>query len=54
MAEFFRDIYGIDPARRDPRTGAPGLRAAAAVLRRYPDDIAVPRVPRVLRAVLGR
>lgn len=54
MAEFFHDISCIDPARRDPRTGAPRLRAAAAVLRRYPDDITVPGVPRLLLAVLGR
>lgn len=52
MAEFFADLYGID--RRNPRTGAPRLRAVAAVLRRYPDDIAVPRVPRLLLDLLGR
>lgn len=52
MAAFFADVYAID--RRDPRTGAPRLRAAAAVLRRYPDDIAVPGVPRLLLDLLGR
>jgi quercetin dioxygenase-like cupin family protein len=54
MAQFFADIYSVDPAGRDPRTGAPRLRAAARILRRYPDDITVPGVPRVLLAVLGR
>jgi hypothetical protein len=52
MAAFFADLYGID--RRDPRTGAPRLRAVAAVLRRYPDDITVPGVPRPVLALLGR
>ena len=54
MAQFFADVYAIDAAERHPRTGAPRLRAAARVLRRYPDDIAVPGVPRLLLAVLGR
>lgn len=54
MAEFFAALYGIDPARRDPRTGAPRLRAVAAVLRRHPADITVPGVPRLLLDLLGR
>lgn len=54
MAQFFADIYGVDPADRDPRTGAPRLRAAARVLRRHPDGITVPGVPRALLALLGR
>lgn len=52
MAEFFADLYAID--RRDPRTGAPRLRAVAAVLRRHPDEISVPGVPRLLLDLLGR
>lgn len=52
MAEFFADLYAID--RRNPRTGAPRLRAVAAVLRRHPDDITVPGVPRALLDLLGR
>lgn len=52
MADFFADLYGID--HRSRRTGAPRLRAVAAVLRRHPDDIAVPGVPRLLIDLLGR
>ena len=54
MADFFADIYRIDPAHRDPRTGAPRLRAAAAVLRRYPQDIIVPGVPGFVLSALAR
>jgi quercetin dioxygenase-like cupin family protein len=54
MADFFADVYGADPARRDPRTGTLRLRTAAGVLRRYPHDITVPRVPRLLLALLDR
>lgn len=54
MAEFFAALYAIDPAQRDPRTGAPRLRAVAAVLRRHPDDVTVPGVPRLLLELLGR
>lgn len=54
MAEFFDDIYRIDPTSRDPRTGAPRLREAAQVLRRYPNDIIVPGLPRLLLNLLGR
>ena len=52
MAAFFADLHAID--RRHPRTGAPRLRAVAAVLRRYPDDITVPGVPRLVLDLLGR
>lgn len=52
MAEFFSDLYAID--RRNPRTGAPRLRAVAKVLRRYPDDITVPGPARVVVDLLGR
>lgn len=52
MAEFFADVYGDE--RRVPATGARTLRAGADVLRRYPDDVVLPGLPRVLaRPVLG-
>lgn len=58
MAEFFDAIYGIAPEHRVAATGAPTLRAAATVLRSFPDDIALPGLPRALTrpllAVLAR
>jgi quercetin dioxygenase-like cupin family protein len=54
MARFFADMDGIDAARRDPATGAPRVRSAAAVLRRHGDDITVPGLPRLLLDLLGR
>ncbi len=46
MAELFDDVYRDD--RRDAATGALRLRAEADILRRYPDDVVLPGLPRVL------
>lgn len=46
MAEFFTDVYGDE--RRVPSTGNLTLRAGADLLRRYPDDVVLPGLPRVL------
>ncbi|MDV8021629.1 cupin domain-containing protein [Rhodococcus sp. IEGM 1330] len=53
MAEFFAEIYGIDSTSRNVTTGAPRLRSAAAVLRRYPDDITAAGVPGFLLRLLA-
>lgn len=46
MAAFLADVYGDE--RRVPATGALTLRAGADVLRRYPDDVTLPGLPRLL------
>lgn len=46
MADFFAAVYGSND--RVPATGALRLRADAAVVRRFPDDITLPGLPRPL------